>query len=234
MKKYYYSSHQKRKTEDRRWKDFQPLSSSFCLLSLRKQLLLCIFLCFSFALFAQPVVIAQTYNEESIFTDLKSALEYKGQVKHLNLSGQKLKKIPQEVFEFPNLKTLDLSRNKLTILPAEIGLLLKLEELDVTSNKIEDMPKEIGKLNRLRILKFRNNKLYSLPKEIGELGRLEVVDFNGNPIWRLPTEFKSCMNLKFMDLRNTEIDKGEVPNIKLMFPGVEIFYTDGCNCGPGN
>jgi Leucine-rich repeat (LRR) protein len=180
---------------------------------------------------AQP---GDLYAEESVFTDLKAALEYKGQVKHLNLSNQKLKKIPKEVFEFPNLRTLDLSNNKLTELPKEIGLLTKLEELNLTKNKIDEMPKEIGNLNRLLILKFRSNSLYVLPKEIGKLSRLEQVDLNGNPLWRLPEEFKTCTNLKFMDIRNTEIDKSEFSYIKTMFPGVEIFFTDGCNCGPGN
>lgn len=199
------------------------------------QILLGILLSFSLALFAQPNVGAQnTYGEESTFTDLKLALEYKGQVKHLDLSNQKLKKIPNEVFEFQNLKTLNLSNNKLTELPKEIGLLPKLEELDLSKNKIEEIPKEIGKLIRLSILKLRGNKLYDLPKEIGELARLETVDFNGNPIWRLPKEISSCTNLKFMDIRNTEINKDEVPFIQSILPGVEIFYTDGCNCGPGN
>ncbi len=201
---------------------------------MKKNLLAFLFICFNLTLFAQDTIHAQTYGEESVFTDLKAALEYKGQVKHLDLSGQKLKKIPKEVFEFPNLKTLNLSKNKITVLPAELGLLTKLEELDLTNNKVEDLPKEIGKLTRLRVLKFRNNKLYSLPNEIGELGRLETADFNGNPIWRLPEEFRSCTNLKFLDLRNTDIDKGELPYIKLMFPGSEVFFTNDCNCGPGH
>ena len=200
---------------------------------MKKNLLLTFSLFISFALLAQPPIVAQTFSEESVFTDLKAAIEYKGQVKHLNLSGQKLKKIPPEVFEFPNLKTLDLSKNKIIVLPKEIALLTKLEEIDVTGNHIEELPKEIGNLKRLRILRFRNNKLYALPKEIGELGRLEIADFNGNPIWRLPEEFRSCTNLKSLDIRNTDIDKGELPYIKTMLPSVEIFFTDGCNCGPG-
>ncbi len=180
--------------------------------------------------FAQPI----TESEESVFTDIKLALEYKGQVKHLNLSNQKLKKVPKEVFLFPNLKTLDLSGNKIDVLPADIGQLTKLEELTLTKNKIDELPKEIGNLKRLRVLKMRANSLYALPKEIGALGRLEVADFNGNPLWRLPEEFKSCTNLKFIDIRNTDIDKGEIGYIKSMFPSTEIFFTDGCNCGPGN
>jgi|688.fasta_scaffold169250_1 Leucine-rich repeat (LRR) protein len=187
-------------------------------------------------LISNPVaIIGQvTESEESIFTDLKAALEYKGQVKHLNLSNQKLKKIPKEVFEFPNLKTLDLSNNKITVLPSQLGLLTRLEEIYLTKNKIDELPKEIGNLKRLRILKMRNNLLYTISKEIGQLGKLEIVDFNGNPLWRLPEEFRSCTNLKYLDIRNTDIDKGEIGYIKTMFPGVEIFFTDGCNCGPGN
>jgi Leucine-rich repeat (LRR) protein len=203
---------------------------------MNKQLLLSVLFCFTLIGSLTGELYAQTgtESEESVFTDLKAALEYKGQVKHLNLSGQKLKKIPKEVFEFPNLRTLDLSNNKITEIPKEIGLLTKLEQLNLTKNKIDELPKEIGSLKRLLILKFRNNGLFTLPKEIGELVRLETVDFNGNPLWRFPEEFRKCTNLKFMDIRNTEIDKNEFTYIKTMFPGVEIFFTDGCNCGPGN
>ena len=190
--------------------------------------------CLAFILIGKTYAQPGTESEESVFTDLKAALEYKGQVKHLNLSNQKLKKIPKEVFEFPNLRTLDLSNNKITEIPKEIGQLTKLEELNLTKNKIDELPKEIGNLSRLLVLKFRNNGLFTLPKEIGELGRLETVDLNGNPLWRFPEEFRKCTNLKFMDIRNTEIDKSEFTYIKSMFPGVEIFFTDGCNCGPGN
>lgn len=203
---------------------------------MKRQLFLSIFIWACVVGIQTNKAIAQpdTFAEESVYTDLKAALEYKGQVKHLNLSNQKLKKIPKEVFEFPNLRTLDLSNNKITELPKEIGLLTKLEELNLTKNKIDEMPKEIGLLTRLLILKFRGNSLYTLPKEIGELGRLEQADFNGNPLWRLPEEFRLCTNLKFMDIRNTQIDKSEYSYIKSMFPGVELFFTDGCNCGPGN
>jgi len=203
---------------------------------MKKHLFISICFCFSILISASSTVWSQPVNEseESIFTDLKLALEYKGQVKHLNLSNQKLKKIPKEVFLFPNLKSLDLSGNKIESLPGDIGLLTKLEELILTKNKIDEIPKEIGSLKRLRVLKMRANSLYALPKEIGLLGRLETVDFNGNPIWRLPEEFKTCTNLKFMDIRNTDIDKGDLDYIKSMFPSTQIFFTDGCNCGPGN
>ena|SRR5687767_1221120 len=201
---------------------------------MKRELLLGLFFCFGIVLMAQPPIHAQYDSEESVFTDIKMALEFKGQVKHLNLSNQKLKKIPKEVFLFPNLKTLDLSGNKIEAMPADLGLLTKLEELDITKNKIDELPKEIGNLKRLRVLKARSNSLYALPKEIGQLGRLETADFNGNPLWRLPEEFKSCTNLKFMDIRNTDIDKSEYSYIKSMFPSTEIFFTDGCNCGPGN
>ena len=203
---------------------------------MKKRLLPQILFLICFVWYAQATAYAQPQldSEESVYTDLKAALAYKGQVKHLNLSGQKLKKIPKEVFEFPNLRTLDLSNNKITVLPAELGLLTKLEELIITKNKIDEIPKEIGNLKRLLVLKCRGNSIYTLPKEIGLLGRLETVDFNGNPLWRLPEEFKSCTNLKFIDIRNTEIDKSEFNYIKSVFPGVEIFFSDGCNCGPGN
>lgn len=173
-------------------------------------------------------------GDEGVYTDLKLALENKAAVKHLNLSGQKLKKFPKEILELYNLESLDLSKNKLEKLPDDIGKLKKLTVLNLSNNKIEELPAGIGDLKRLMSLNLYHNAVWKLPNELGQLTKLEYLYLNGNPIFRLPETMKACSSLKFLDLRRTEFSEGDKNALREMFPGVDIYFDSGCTCGPNN
>jgi len=179
-------------------------------------------------------LMAQYTSEEGTYTDLKIAIENKSKVKHLNLSGQKLKKVPKEVFEFYNLETLDISRNKIEKFPVELTKMKKLTEIDFSANKLDELPKEIGEMKRLQKINLFRNKIWKIPPELGNLVKLEYLNLSGNPIFRLPDELKNCTSLRFMDLRNTDMTEADRNAVKDSFPGVEIYFTGGCNCGPNN
>lgn len=190
-----------------------------------KNFIICIF-------FLGCVVIS--YSQEGVYTDLKLAVENKSKVKQLILSGQKLKKIPKEVFELYNLELLDVSRNKIETFPVELIKLKKLEEIDLSNNKIEALPEEIREMKRMRKMDLTRNKIWKLPKELGELQKLETLILSKNPIFRLPEEMKNCTSLQYVDLRFTDIVEGERNHIVEMLPGVTIIFDSGCNCGPNN
>ena len=58
-----------------------------------------------------------------------------------------------------SVKKLDLSGNQLTALPEEIGLLTGLKELDLNENQLTSLPEEIGLLTGLEKLNLNNNPL---------------------------------------------------------------------------
>lgn len=174
------------------------------------------------------------FKEEILYTDLKLALENPLRVKRLSLSGKKLTKFPKEIIQFKNLVELDLSKNKLEKLPAEIGQLTKLEELNLAMNKLEELPVELCDLKRLRKLDIRKNKVWKLPARLGDLKKLEYLNLNGNPLFRLPESIVQCVNLKYLDMRNTETSEGDREGIRNLLPEVEIFFSNGCNCGPNH
>jgi hypothetical protein len=64
--------------------------------------------------------------------------------------------------------------------------------------------------------------------------KLENLNLNGNPVFRLPPEMLNCTNLRYLDLRNTDITEAERNSVRDSFPGVEIYFSGGCNCGPNN
>lgn len=101
--------------------------------------------------------------------------------KTINLSNQKLDKVPSYVFNQTNTESLDLSNNLLTgALPGEIRFLKNLKVLKANNNLMTGVPAEVGQLNELETLDLSNNQLTGLPNELGNLKNLKTMNLSGN------------------------------------------------------
>jgi len=99
----------------------------------------------------------------------------------LDLSNQKLDKIPASVFEKTNLEELNISGNYLTgSIPGEIRFLKDLKILNASNNQMTGVPAEIGQLVNLEVLDLSNNLLTGLPYELKNLQNLKVFNISGN------------------------------------------------------
>lgn len=67
--------------------------------------------------------------------------------------------INEQVYKLPQLEILDLSRNKLRRIPDEIENMTALRVLSLLNNNIEDLPSCLGFLDALKILKVAGNPL---------------------------------------------------------------------------
>ena len=181
------------------------------------------------AVFAQP---EDSFRDVPVWTDLKVALENPRAVRRLSLTKTNLRTVPPEVFDLYNLEELDLSKNQIKDLPPEIGNLKKLRFLDVSKNKLEELPKEIGQLSNLEILMAGKNNMYRLPDEIGNCSSLESLSLWDNNLSGLPTTLKGLSSLKEVDLRVTLFSDAAKAIIKEMLPGVNVQFSNECNCGP--
>jgi Leucine-rich repeat (LRR) protein len=144
--------------------------------------------------------------QKPCYKTLEEALKQKDCVKCLDLSKQRLKEIPSEVYQFPNLEKLILTKNKIKHIPDSLSQLHKLHYLDLGSNYIDALPATLS----------------TLP--------IDTLIMWDNPIYELPEEL-SQWDLKYLDLRAIQMNKQEQNSIKQHFPQARIRMDHPCNCG---
>ncbi len=111
-------------------------------------------------------------------------------IRHINLDGWALEEIPEEVFDFENLKTLRIGYNNLSSIPENITKLKRLEHLRVNYNKLKSIPDYIGKINSLKSLDFDNNEISALPDALLSLKNLEYILVRKNKIRQIPESLR--------------------------------------------
>ena len=84
-------------------------------------------------------------------------------LKHLDVSNNRLKYLPECIGDLTGLQILKLKGCHIGSLPESIGNLENLQELDLFENDIFYLPKCIGNLKSLQILNLRHTKVKSLP-----------------------------------------------------------------------
>lgn len=120
----------------------------------------------------------------------------------LDLYGQNLKVIPQDISKLINLRNLNIGGNPELDLKTTFKLLStikSLESLSIEDNKLKNIPAEISMLGNLKHLNASGNKLKKLPNEICSLTNLEILDLYDNHIKKLPDNIHYMENLKSMN-----------------------------------
>ena len=100
----------------------------------------------------------------------------------LNLSHNKISKVPDSLFGFIHLRLLDLSFNKIDNVPSTISLFHDLRKLDLSHNELSKIPSSVSNLKRLEKLNVSHNKLEHLPLSLGNMPSLQVVLATANPL----------------------------------------------------
>ena len=108
--------------------------------------------------------------------ELDALLPRAEEITELDLSDRKLRRLPQQLYAFRNLRVLSLAGNDaIGSLGERIGELTALEELNLAKTGLTALPEAIGRLHNLRVLDISGNSITALPDELGDLPRLEVL-----------------------------------------------------------
>lgn len=148
-------------------------------------------------------------------------------IKRLTLSCD-LTEFPEEIFELhESLEILDLSGNRLHTLPDDLNRLTKLRILFCSNNDFTDVPPQLADCPHLSMVGFKSNRITrfaegslppsvrwliltdnritTLPDSIGELTRLQKCALAGNRITALPDSMQQCRNLELLRISANQL-----------------------------
>ncbi len=131
-----------------------------------------------------------THFPDEIY-DLADTLEI------LNLSGNALTSLPDDLPRLHQLRVIFCSDNPFTEVPNVLGQCSELEMIGFKSNKIRYLPKE-SLPAKLRWLILTDNQLEEVPPELGQCHRLQKLMLAGNRLRCLPEEMAACRNLELL------------------------------------
>lgn len=165
------------------------------------------------------------------FRSLEKALANPDQVYRLDLSGQKLKEVPEGVFLLKNLNALDLSNNRLKALPERLQEFKHMQEFRASRNKLTEVPKSFCRMVHLKRLDLSRNAITGLPPCVGGFKQLVSLDLWDNDLAEFPEEMAEMRALRFLDLRAIQFEVPEMEHLQELMPAVKIFFSQPCNCG---
>jgi Leucine-rich repeat (LRR) protein len=185
--------------------------------------------------FTPSIVVAQIPTLEKnyvVYTRLEDAAKvHPDSVLAIKLARNKLRELPQQLFNYPNLEYLDLRNNRFAYVPDSIAMFPGLLELNLSGNPVDSISPSVGKLKKLRILRLGKTELVVLPPEIGELGSLEYLDIWGTFITWPPKEIaRLSESLKILDMRVIRMNFAQQERVRDLVPSTEILFSKSCNC----
>ncbi|KAJ5187347.1 hypothetical protein N7449_010341 [Penicillium cf. viridicatum] len=133
----------------------------------------------------------------------------------LDLRGNALTKLPDELVGLSSLRTLDVSENKFTSLPFEILCKLPLKTLNAQKNRLEGtlIPASVIKLETLQSLNIANNAVVVFSaNDALEIPDLHTLLIGVNRITHLPcvTSWQSLLTLSAEENKIAELPQGFV------------------------
>jgi hypothetical protein len=143
-------------------------------------------------------------------------------ITRLDLAGD-LQEFPREIFDLADsLEVLNLSGNALTALPDDLARLRKLRVLFCSGNRFTRLPEVLSSCEQLQMVGFKSNsirevaaeaispglrwliltdnQIAALPDAIGSCARLQKLMLAGNQLAALPDAMRGCVGLELLRL----------------------------------
>ena len=138
-------------------------------------------------------------------TEFPSVLyDYVDSLEILDLSGNNLSELPEDLYRFTKLKIAFFSQNKFTIFPKQLAKCPSLTMIGFKSNQIAEIPENSIPVN-IQWLTLTDNCIEKLPKSIGQHQRLQKCMLAGNRLTELPEELAQCRNLELLRISANQL-----------------------------
>ncbi len=135
----------------------------------------------------------------------------------LNLSGNALSSLPDDLHRLTRMRVLFCSDNQFTELPACLGQCAALTMIGFKANRIVDVP-GAALPTRLRWLILTDNCIETLPSELGERPDLQKLMLAGNRLQSLPASLGNCHRLELIRIAANRLS--QLPPFLLALPSL--------------
>lgn len=115
----------------------------------------------------------------------------------LDLSGNALSSLPDDLPRLHRLRILFCSDNQFTRLPEVLGQCTQLDMVGFKTNQISSVP-AAALSPALRWLILTDNRIGELPAEIGQCTQLQKLMLAGNQLQTLPQQMAACTSLELL------------------------------------
>lgn len=172
------------------------------------------------------------WERAPLYTSLEAALavEDPGSIYRLDLSRQRLKRVPEELARFTELRELRLDRNKLKSLPAFLANFSHLEIFSAEENELTAFPEAMWSWPRLKELRLGDNWIEAIPLNIDACQELIVLALWSNVIGTFPASLSELPQLQRLDLLNNEMTAEEQELLRIWLPDVQLDLSQPCRC----
>lgn len=133
----------------------------------------------------------------------------------LNLTGNALSALPDDLPRLHKLQVLFCSDNQFTEVPVVLGQCPQLSMVGFKANQIRTLP-GAALPPQLRWLILTDNQLEKLPAEIGNCQQLQKLMLAGNRLTELPQTLANCTNLELLRIAANQLT--ELPAWLLALP----------------
>jgi len=149
----------------------------------------------------------------------------------LNLSGNALSGLPDDLHRLHKLRVIFCSDNRFTVLPEALGACPHLEMVGFKANKIRHVSAAALPQN-LRWLILTDNQIGELPGELGSRTRLQKLMLAGNQLQDLPGQMAACAQLELLRIAANRFTK--IPDWLLSLPRLAWLGYAGNPCSNAN
>ncbi|MCD6618549.1 leucine-rich repeat-containing protein kinase family protein [Aeromonas veronii] len=133
-------------------------------------------------------------------------LSLKETLEVLDLTGNQLSTLPDELAGFGKLRIIFCSENRFTELPEVLGRCPALTMVGFKANRIATVSAKALPAG-LRWLILTDNAVEQLPDELGQCDALQKLMLAGNRLRELPTNLANCRNLELLRIAANRIER---------------------------
>jgi Leucine-rich repeat (LRR) protein len=138
---------------------------------------------------------------------LEVALRDPQSARDLKLANAGLKALPSEVVGLSHLEKLDLTGNEIARLPDDLSHLKGLKILWLDGNPLKSLPPGLTELSEFNSMKAINCQLGQLPGNFEKLEKLRFLSLDQNPLHQFPAPLLKMNQLQYLCMADAQLEQ---------------------------